>query len=303
MKTSMLAVVALGGSAACAWAQDSGTSGAFTVEQVEPAEVRAPPPAWPTPAVPAEFNARSLGRQYSLEYLALADVADPGEGGDAGSAANLIGGGGSRPSNRVQFYSAPVRGLSAGASFSEERFERDSAHRAWGISIGYTNGPFVLRAAHQNRNVAKIRLYDQAGTPFEARNSLLAANLRFSWGTAYAAYSINRGWGSSPLFNPDNPYSAAIFGNASTNSRDVLLGMAVPVGHTTFLASFIKRRDRDRGHLDAQQFSLGASYALSRRTDFYAAYSRIQHTGTPGVVLSGPGALSSAVNVGMRHAF
>lgn len=303
MKTSILAVITLGGSAAC-WAQESGAQGPLTVERAERAEVRAPPSS-PTPALPFEAYGNWAGRQYSLEYLALADVADPAEGGGAGSAANLIGGGGRQPVNRVQYYSAPVHGLSGGASFAEERIDRSTARRAWGLSIGFTAGPFVLRAAHQNRNVAKVRLYDQAGpvNQFEAKNSLLAANLRFKWGTAYTAYSVNRGWGSSPLFNPDNPYSAAMSGTPSTDTRDVLVGLAVPLGHTTFLASFIRRDDRDQANRDANQFSLGASYSLSRRTDFYAAYSRIQSTSTAGIALTAPGAVTSAVNVGMRHAF
>jgi predicted porin len=302
MKTSILAVIALGGSAACACAQESGSSGSLTVERGEPAEARTRPPA-PSHIFPVETNSIALGRQYSLEYLAIAGVGDPGEGGGAGSAANLIGGGGNRPANRVQYYSPPVHGLSAGASFAEERIDRSTAQRAWGLSIGFEAGPFVLRAAHQNRNVAKIRLYDQTGNNLEAKNSLLAANLRFKWGTAYTAYSVNRGWGSSPLFNPDNPYSAGMSSAPSTDSRDVLVGLAVPVGHTTFLASFMKRDDRDRANRDANQFSFGASYSLTRRTDFYAAYSRIQNTGSAGIALTAPGSVTSAVNLGMRHAF
>lgn len=304
MKTSILAFLALGGSAACAWAQEGGASGPYTVEHGERAIVRAPPPYWPSPSLPLQVTSTSLGRQYSLQYLALAGVGDPAEGGGAGSAANLIGGGGNRPANRVEYYSAPIRGrLSGGATFAEERIDSSSAQRAWGISLGYEIGPFVLRAAHQNRNVAKIRLYDQAGNNLDAKNSLLAANLRFKWGTAYTAYSVNRGWGSSPLFNPDNPYSAGMSSTPSTDSRDVLVGMAVPFGHTTFLASFVKRDDRDRANRDANQFSFGASYALTRRTDFYAAYSRIQNTGSAGIAFTAPGSVTSAVNVGMRHAF
>lgn len=304
MKTSMFALLALGGTATCVCAQDGAAAGAFTAERAQRPDTRQVTGlGWRTPVVPLQVSSLSLGRQYSLEYLALADVADPAEGGGAGSAANLIGGGGNRPANRIQYYIPPVHGLSGGASFAEERIDLDGAHRAWGISLGFEQGPFVLRAAHQNRNVAKIRLYDQAGNNLEAKNSLLAANLRFRWGTAYAAYSVNRGWGSSPLFNPDNPYSAGMSSTPSTDNRDVLLGMAVPLGHTTFLASFIKRNDRDLANRDANQFSFGASYSLSRRTDFYAAYSRIRHTGSAGVALTAPGTMSSAVNVGMRHAF
>ncbi len=144
--------------------------------------------------------------------------------------------------------------------------------------------------------------YDQVGISMAAKNSILAANMRFGWGTAYAAYSASRGWGSSPLFNPDNPYGAGIASTPSTDSRDVLAGVAVPLGHaTTLLASFIRKNDRDPANRDARQVAVGASYAVSRRMDFYAACSRIQHlNGTPVGARAGNGL---AVNVGMRRSF
>jgi predicted porin len=175
------------------------------------------------------------------------------------------------------------------------------------MSLGVEMGPVTLRAAHQNRHVAKVRLYDLAGNNMEAKNSLIAANMHLGWGTAYAAYSANSGWGSSPLFNPDNPYSAAMASTPSTDSRDVLLGVAVPVGRsTTFLASFIHRNDRDRANRDANELAIGASYTLTRRTDFYAAYSYIRNLSIAGMPLSSSdarGHASSALNIGMRHAF
>jgi predicted porin len=78
----------------------------------------------------------------------------------------------------------------------------------------------------------------------------------------------------------------------------------VPLSHaTTLLASFIRKNDRDLANRDANQLALGASYTLSRCTDFYAAYSHIRNAGGAGLPIISTRATTSALNVGMRHAF
>ena len=262
----------------------------------------------------------TVGRQHNLDYLVLADVGDPFKGGTAGSAANLVGYGARRADNSVHYYSAQLHGVSAAASYSVGAGagagvgagasaggtgERP-ANRAWGISVGVERGPLILRAAHQNRNPDAVAPASAMGNQLEAKNTIVAANLRLGQGTAYAAYSANRGWGSSPLWNPDNPYGAATASTSSTDSRDVLVGLALPVGATTWLASFIRKNDRDLANRDADQIAVGATYALSRRTDFYAAYSRISNRNGAAYTVgsaSAPGSGSAALSLGMRHAF
>ena len=176
-------------------------------------------------------------------------------------------------------------------------------HRAWGISLGLERGIFGLRVAHQNRSVAKVVPSMWLGNRIDAKNSTIAAHLNLGVAKVYAAYSASRGWGSSPLWNPDNPYGAMLASTPSTDSRDVLVGVAIPHGATTFLASFVRKNDRDLANRDADQFALGATYALSRKTDFYAAWSRTQfRPGMAGIPIDA-GKGSSALNIGMRHAF
>ncbi|QNA99441.1 porin [Massilia sp. Se16.2.3] len=254
-----------------------------------------------------EFGAITIGRQYNLQYLALTNVADPFKGGMAGSAGNLIGGG-QRVDNSIQYYGALARGISAGASYAfREKVDTSPAGRAWGMTVGFEHGPLTLRAAHQNLNAVRVQFNSKTSNDTAARNSILAANLRLGWGTAYAAYSLSRGWASSPLFNPDNPYSAGLARTPSNNSRDVLVGLAVPVSQrTTLLTSYIQKDDRDLANQDANQMAIGASHAVSRRTDFYAAYSHIRNRNGAGYTVgnaSSRGNGNSAFNVGMRHAF
>ena len=242
-------------------------------------------------------DALTVGRQYPLDYTTLYDVGDPFHGGLAAQAEPR----GERADDSVA-YQGRVAGFDTGAKWGKGDVDGSPSGRAWGMSLGFNAGPLTIRAAHQNRNVAKVTRFDQVGITMAAKNSIVAANMRFGWGTAYAAYSASRGWNNSPLFNPDNPYGAGIASTRSTNSRDVLAGVAVPVTRsTTLLASFIRKNDRDLANRDARQLAIGATYAVSRRMDFYAAYSRIQHLN--GVELGVNPGSGSAVNVGMRRAF
>ncbi|UUZ49724.1 hypothetical protein LP420_05910 [Massilia sp. B-10] len=106
--------------------------------------------------------------------------------------------------------------------------ERETRNnRAWGLSVGIKTGLLTLRAAHQNKSVGKIASAMPLGNSIDAKNSIIAANIDIGRVKAYTAYSASRGWGSSPLWNPDNPYGAAMAATPSTDSRDVLVGVAV----------------------------------------------------------------------------
>jgi predicted porin len=321
MKKPIVAFAVLGGSMAfaCAQSREPPEGGAaannpppvFTVEQAGQGsnaradqDGRAPgQQAWP--GVSGNFSVLTLGRQHDFEYRALTEVDEPLPGGLTGSSATSLVGTGAN--NRIRHYGTSVRGLSAGTSWGAGDFDGSAANRAWGLTVGVEAGPLTVRAAHQNRNVAKVHLYDMAGNNMDAKNSIISATMRFGWGSAYAAFSASRGWGRSPLFNPDNPYGAGMASTPSTDSRDVLMGVAVPLGHaTTLLASFIRRNDRDLSNRDARQLAIGATYAVSRRTDFYAAYSHIQNLGSAALSVgtaSVRGSRDAALNIGMRHAF
>ncbi|MFP5392793.1 MAG: porin [Gammaproteobacteria bacterium] len=234
--------------------------------------------------------------QPTQRYLQGLDVDSLFEGGSPDSATQVFG----LPGKRMGLDT--VSSARAGGLADIDDDIRN--HRAWGISVGFERGIFGLRVAHQNRNVAKVIPTLYVGNRLDAKNSTIAANLKLGVAKVYAAYSANRGWGSSPLWNPDNPYGAMMASTPSTNSRDILVGMAVPYGRaTTLLASFVRKNDRDLANRDADQFALGATYAVSRKMDFYAAYSHTQfRPGMAGIPVDSTRG-SSALNIGMRHAF
>lgn len=325
MRMSIVALAVLGGSAACASAQneparpyaEGAGAGAIQEAVCGPDCLGELQLAARAETVPAESSifmlepesaiARSserewrsnviAGRQYNVDYTALNEVGDPFQGGLAAQSAPR----GMRADDSEGFEGR-FAGVSAGAKWRKGDVDGSPSGRAWGMTVGVNLGPLNIRAAHQNRNVAKVTRYNEVDITMAARNSIVAANMRFDWGTAYTAYSANRGWGNSPLFNPDNPYGASVAATRSTDSRDVLMGVAVPVSRqTTLLASFVRRNDRDPANNDARQLAVGATYAMSRRMDFYAAYSHIQHLA--GVHLGVKPGNGSSLNVGMRRAF
>jgi predicted porin len=323
MKMSIVACAVLGASAACASAEnaaapDRGADAREAHKEVREAGGKAAPaqgsgrtgegPAIFTLETAREAEQRrtgesqllGAGRQYNLDFRTLSDVGDPFHGGLAGSGSGAED---ARRSSDSVTYQGRFNGFTAGSSWGKGDVDGSPSGRAWGMTVGFNAGPFTIRAAHQNRNVAKVTRINPVDISMAAKNSIIAANMRFDWGTAYAAYSANRGWGSSPLFNPDNPYGAGITSIPSTDSRDVLAGVAVPVSHaTTLLASYIRKNDRDPANRDARQIAVGATYAISRKLDFYAAYSHIrQQSGIQNANVRNGG--GGAINLGMRRAF
>ena len=278
MKSSCLAVVTLCACAAGAHAQTTST------ELTQPAQSTA--------------YRGYLASPETERGMALIDVSDLFEPGMTDSATKVFG----YPGKRMG-----LANVSEPRRYAQPEDRSDSRNsRAWGLSVGVERGPVTLRLAHQNKSVAKVAPAMYLGNRTDAKNSIAAINIDLGPVTTYAAYSANRGWGSSPLWNPDNPYGAAMASTPSTDSRDTLVGIAVPVGATTFLASFVRKNDRDLANRDVDQLAFGATYKISRKTDFYAAYSVVRNSNDAGYLarkILDDGKGWSALNVGMRHSF
>lgn len=253
------------------------------------------------------WGALTVGRQYDLGYETLAEVADPFHGGTAGTATNLIGNGSKRSDNSIKYRSSSFRGFSASAiySFGESAFST-TRNRAYGATIGYQGGLFTLRAAHQRKNNFLQGAGSTTPVDLSARNSIIAANLHVTKAaTIYTAYAVNKGVGSSP-WDQDNPYGALVLASPSTRSNDALAGVSYATGPATFMVSYIRKDDRTLANQDADQVAVGMTYALSKRTAFYAAYAKIRDENrAPYTVgnFSEQGKGRSAVNLGLRHAF
>ena len=122
----------------------------------------------------------------------------------------------------------------------------------------------------------------------------------------HAAYAVNKGVNSALPRNTANPFGYAKPPVASTDSRDVLLGVTQTWGQHSVLASYIRKNDRTRFDQDAHQLAAGYRYAVSKRTELYAVYARITNKNgagyTVGSAIEG-GTGNKAVDLGIKHAF
>jgi predicted porin len=233
----------------------------------------------------SDVGTLTLGRQYTPFFLALNGVADPFASGLAGNAQNLIPHSGIRMNNAVKYVTPIFSGISGEVAygFGENAAGVDRAGRNAGGSIGYSDGALNVRLAYHRGNdpVATTTLRDTS--------TMLAANYNFEVAKVFAAYSDN---------------DVQISGRGK--SRDFLLGVSIPFDKHTFIASFIKKDSRSALNQDADQFGLGYTYALSKRTNLYAAWATIDNkrgaTYTVGNN-SEVGTGDKAFNLGVRHTF
>jgi general bacterial porin, GBP family len=233
----------------------------------------------------------TLGRQYTPYYNTLAQVADPFAAGLAGSAKNLFPAAGNnvRVSNAIVYGSPAVNGFSGDVSYAVgEQAADNSAQRQIGASFGYSNGPLNARVAYNSRNNDTVGASKDMG-----HNALLAVNYDFTVAKAFFAYGKNKGATGSLA--------------ATADSSDLLIGATAPVGPAgTLMASFIRKNDKNLANQDADQWAIGYSHALSKRTSTYVAYAKIKNKNGALYTVgnnSEAGSGDKAFNIGVKHAF
>jgi predicted porin len=232
--------------------------------------------------------------------------ADPFGSGYVADSKNIVATSGnafSRMDNTVKYLSPTVAGLTAELAAAPGEVAGDSAAgRQFGGSIGYVAGPLQVRVGYHNRNNDTATLKNTAN----ARNTVVAAVYDFGVVKAHAVYSVNHGLNSSVLRNTANPFGRATIPVASTDSRDALVGLTVPFGRHTLLASYIHKDDRTALNQDASQVAIGYRYTLSKRTSVYAVHAHINNRNGASYTVgnaSEPGTGNRGTSVGISHAF
>ena len=248
----------------------------------------------------------SAGRQYSPYFKALRDIADPFGDGLAGQAANLMVPN-RRMDNSVRYASPKLGGWSTELVYSAGEIAGDSSRkRSLSGAVNYAEGPLSVVLAHYRR--------ESASASQHAYNTLAAARYALGPFQLHAAYAANRGMGtvggggaatlSVSTASQGTPVSAGPVGVAGAASHDLLLGMCATFGPHRFAGSLIRHADRSPANQDARQAGLAYLYGLSKRTDLYAAYARINsRNGAPFTVgnATDDGKGHGAFNLGLRH--
>ena len=258
----------------------------------------------------ATLGSVTLGRQYTPLYLALSQVADPFGAGYSGSAKNLFPSTNTtRTSNTIVYASPKVRGFSADLAYSAgEQSGSNAAGRQMGAVVAYADGALNARLAYNSLNNDTAAVASPAAAFVSrdiGRNTLFAVNYDFQIVKAFFAYSDNQGLNSSVLPNATAYTTAAVA--PSTDNSTLLIGATVPVGPAgTVMASYIRKDDKNAANRDADQFAIGYSYALSKRTNAYTTYARIKNKNGASYTVgdnTDVGSGDKAFSIGMRHAF
>jgi len=249
----------------------------------------------------AKLGSISVGLQDTPLFTTLNTVVDPLRNGIARSN-NLMPSTGFRASNSVLVRTVDFSGFSADFMYAAGEVAGDiGASRQMGGSIGYSKGPLNIRLAYHNRDNDTATL---KGTS-SGRNFLLGANYDFGDAKAWFGYGVDKGPNSAPLNSSVNAFGGTP-PTPSTDSRDLLLGVSVPFGPHTLVATVIDKDDRTQLNQDAQQYALAYMYAFSKRTDIYTSYARIRNHRGAGYTEGNseePGLGDRQFTVGLRHRF
>ncbi|WP_019139569.1 porin [Noviherbaspirillum massiliense] len=231
------------------------------------------------------FGTVKLGRQYTPIFTVL-DSLDPFStgiiGGDAGALA-VFETYGIRMDNTINYSMPNVGGFSGQVAYGfGEVAGRFSDARNMGASVGYANGPLNVAAAYHRQD----RLATSSDPTTEGKTWLVGATYDLGVVKGHVAYADNRGEAAT-----------------STRSRDGMIGVSVPVGGVgTVLASYTRHDDRE-GSADASFWGVGYTHSLSKRTNLYTSYSRVNNDAgsNRGFVTAGDDV--NWFNVGIRHIF
>jgi len=220
-------------------------------------------------------------------------VGDPFAAGMAGAAQNmLMPGSNIRMDNAVKYTSPMFAGGFSGEAAYGFGEQADSLVRSrqLGAYINYSGAPVNVRLGYLRKNTD---VSTSATKNDEISNWILAANWDIKVAKLFAAVTNN----DEAIYTPIRPLR---------KSKDYLIGVQVPFNKHTFIASYIYKDGSEGMTGDANQLALGYTYTMSKRTNLYAAWGRINN-GTNSFLTVGnnsePGYGDKALNLGIRHIF
>jgi len=251
------------------------------------------------------FGAVRLGRQNSQLKTALAQI-DPFETSGLASGITYFGGNqaGTMPervSNAITYTSANWAGFTGqvGYVFGETAGD-NGANSSWGAQLGYANGPLNVQFGYNDQQISNsgtatgfLNTNDLA----DVKIALIGATYDFGVVKLHAAYGQKK-----------ENFDAA--GATDIKVKTALVGVTVPFGASKIRAEYIRNND-DRDNFDNNVAAVSYSYALSKRTQLYATYARVDNDSSSNLGFTGvsnvsgvtAGENTNAFVVGVQHNF
>jgi predicted porin len=231
-----------------------------------------------------------MGRVFSPLYEAHMAI-DPFKNGFAANINNTFGAIGplslyQRMSNAV-VYNTPdnLYGFNGALAYSfGEQAGSTAPGSQIGASIGYANGPLTIAYAYHHANNETLPIAFDVFT-----SHFIGGTYDFGMLKLHAAFDQNK------------------LADDSWKTQDYMLGVTVPFGgvHSVF-ADYIHQKDKVHDNANANQYAIGYTYNLSKRTNFYTAYTYVKNGDQAGVGIVDPNAVGNSVStfqIGMRHMF
>jgi predicted porin len=216
-----------------------------------------------------------------------------------------------RTKNTIAYVTPDFSGLSAVLAYVADHTAGVAAHTAcvttldcntndaWSAAVNYNNGPLLLGAGYEKHNVSTT------ATATESRH-MWRVIAGYSFGDAKLGAQYEKAAGDTTLAAAGSDRKAwGIFGNYA-------------IGAVTLKANYLKADETNNvANSGAKQYTLGADYALSKRTTAYAFYAKVKNDSAANYGLGFGGGDSnttlgtaasvgtdpSVVGIGMKHTF
>jgi predicted porin len=227
-------------------------------------------------ALAGRYGMLKLGRKYTVSAEVL-DTFDPFHINTAGDASRMFNVSGKRVNNNLSYTTPELHGFGAQLSWGfGEQPGSVAAGRQLGASTTYASGPLSLALAYVDQNSATGN----------------ASATTIMLGGVYDTGTLKLHGGAAR--NTDS---------AGLDTRDLLVGVSLPLGASLLLADYIRKRDDARAGANAGQLAFGVSHALSKRTNFYSSYSQTRNGRASKYNAVRNGDTDGLFNLGIRHFF
>lgn len=249
------------------------------------------------------FGSIKLGRQYSAIYNAL-NAVDPFGLNQAGDAQQVFGYGLgkvdpiSRSDNTIIYATPRFGGFGAavGYKFGEVAGSFNSGSSKF-IGASYVTGPANLQLAYQDTDgVALGAATTQLGSlvaPTGLGGATASVKSLFIGGT------YDFGFLKAHLGAGDTKVEAT----GDARIRNYLVGVSAPVSVGTLYASWNRNDVRDIGPGTSDQYGVGYSHPVSKRTNFYTSVGYTKNDSGVRLNSFANGRSDREVQLGIRHVF
>ncbi|MBC3935233.1 porin [Undibacterium rugosum] len=239
-----------------------------------------------------DFGAVQVGRQ-NKPVFDVVDSIDPfGTGIIGGSATdstsatglgNLVFATNPRSNNTINYTTNNLSGFTGSLAYTAGEQAGDIGKgRGIGVSGSYAAGPLLVAGAYHTEN-------DTAAVVNATKTAFVGAT--YDFGAAKGALSFAK------IKTDNNSVAYKLWS----------VGVTVPVSAAGAVISSLTMVKNDVVSSDngSNQFALGYTHSLSKRTNLYTSVSRLKNDAkvNAGGIASGIGATERLFNVGIRHAF